>query len=164
MGSRYLEVSISSQNRLGQKQSIEEQAKSAGDTLASYQAARDALIAKHNATVQSLQAQIDATAATSSERTMLKAKLASENTAYATKLATSDANIKYAKDWQKAVANNDQKFLDDIATVNGTVSIRWIGLFEMVQLYLPGYSIPGIFALLTVLSYWRDRRRARSLV
>jgi hypothetical protein len=164
VGSRFLEISISSQNKLGEKQTIEEQAASASSALAVYQVARDALVAKHNATVKSLQAQIDATAATSSELTTLKSKLASENAAYASKLSSSDANIKYAKDWQKAVANNDQKFLDDIATVNGTVLISYVSLWGLAQLYLPGYSIPAIFAVLTILSYLRDRRRKQDYV
>jgi hypothetical protein len=184
VGSRFLEVSISSQNRLGEKQSIEEQAKSASATLASYQATRDSLVAAHTSRVKSLQAQIDtqnaaigdyleqAPSATRDANIAraeaaiadYRAQLANENSAYATKLATSDANIKYAKDWQKAIATNDQAFLDDIATVSGSVSIRLIGLFEMAQLYLPEYWIPAIFALLTLLSYSRDRRRARLLV
>ena len=53
----------------------------------------------------------------------------------------------------------DKALLDDVATVNGTVSIRWISLWEMIQLYLPGYWIPAIFAALAFLSYLRDRRR-----
>jgi len=43
--------------------------------------------------------------------------------------------------------------------VNGSVSFRWISLWEMAQLYLPGYWIPGIFAILAFCSYLFDRRR-----
>jgi len=37
--------------------------------------------------------------------------------------------------------------------------VNWITLWQIALLYLPGYSIPMIFAVLTILSYLWDRRR-----
>ena len=69
--------------------------------------------------------------------------------------------MKYGTDWQKAVQTQDQTLLDNVATVNGTVSIQWISWWNMAQLYLPGYSIPGILAFLAVLAYmWQRRKEA----
>ena len=177
--SRFLTVDIQSQNMLPQKQSIEEQQKQADTTLAEYKAARQSLVSAHASTVASLQAQIDTDTAElarlraqtptydiqvqiqalSDGLASLKARLTNENASYAAQLKNADANIKYAQDWQSAVKTQDKALLDDVATVNGTVSIRWISLWEMIQLYLPGYWIPAIFAALAFLSYLRDRRR-----
>ncbi|MEK7093601.1 MAG: hypothetical protein AAB927_03915, partial [Patescibacteria group bacterium] len=89
----------------------------------------------------------------------LNQQLANENASYSAQLKNADANIKSAQDWQKAVQTQDQNLLDNVATVSGTVSIQWISLWDMAQLYLPGYWIPAIFAFLTFLSYLYDRRR-----
>jgi len=157
IGSRFLRVNISSQNLLSQKVSIEEQQTQANKNLSDYQASRASLVSSHASTVASLQSRINA--ATSTELASLKQQLAYENSRYASQLKSLDANIKYAQEWVKAVQTQDKKLLDSVATVTGTVSIHWISLWEMLQLYLPGYSIPGIFALLTVVSFWNDRRR-----
>ncbi|HEY4516316.1 MAG TPA: hypothetical protein VJG64_00015 [Candidatus Paceibacterota bacterium] len=176
---RFLTVSISSQNLLPQKQSIEEQQKQADAALADYKAARQSIVNAHASTAKSLQARIDADTeqlaslraqpqtqeiqiqiqAVLNDQASLKAQLANENASYSAQLKNADANIKSAQDWQKAVETQDQKLMDNVATVTGSVSIQWISLWEMAQLYLPGYWIPGIFAFLAFLSYLWDRRR-----
>jgi hypothetical protein len=183
VGKRFLQISINSENKLGQKQSIEEQAASASSTLASYQSQRSALVKAHQGRLGELEAQIDREnaylanlreQAPSAQRDAdiknvqaiilgYQSQIDSENSSYTTKLASLDANIKYAKDWQAAVAKNDQSFMNDIETVQGSVSITWVSLWDIAQLYLPGYWIPAIFALLTGLSYWRDRRRVSAI-
>src|SRR3989338_7848301 len=179
VGSRFLTVNISSQNLLSQKVSIEEQQKQADATLAEYKAARQRLVNTHTSTVRSLQAQIDADVqelaslraqtqtydiqiriqSLSNELSTLRAQLANENTSYSVQLKNADANIKYAEDWRTAVQKQDTALMDNVATVSGSVSIRWISLWEMAQLYLPRYCIPGIFAVLAFCSYLWDRRR-----
>lgn len=179
VGSRFLTVNISSQNLLPQKQSIEEQQKQADATLADYKTARQQLVNAHASTVKSLQSQIDADVqelaslraqtqtyeiqariqAVTDDWTVLKQRLANENASYSVQLKNADANVKYAQDWQTAVQKQDTALMDNVATVSGSVSIRWISLWEMTQLYLPGYWIPGIFAVLTLCSYLWDRRR-----
>ena len=177
--SRFLTINISSQNLLPQKQNIEEQQKQADTSLSDYQTARQKLVSTHANTVQSLQSQIDAdTAKIASlnaqastpqvqaqlqsvldESASLKKQLASENASYTAQLSSADANIKYAKDWQKAVQTQDQALLDSVATVTGTVSVQWISYWDMAQKYLPGYWIPAIFVILAFLSLLFDRRR-----
>lgn len=161
VGNRFLAVNISSQNLLPQKISIEEQQVQADSNLAAYKAARQKLVAAHASAVQSLQAKINAPEATASDIALFQQQLANENASYAAQLSNADANIKYAQDWVKAVQTQDQTLLNNVATVNGTVSIQWISFWDMARLYLPGYWIPAIFAMLTVLSYMRDRARAR---
>jgi hypothetical protein len=180
VGSRFLSVSISSSNLLPQKLSIEEQQKQADTSLANYQAARQKIVSTHSSTVVSLQSQIDADAqrladlraeiqtseilaqiqAVSDDQASLKTRLANENASYKGQLANADANIKNAQDWQKGVQTQDKALLDNVATVTGSVSIQWIGWWDLIRLYLPGYWIPFIFLVLTILSFVRDRRRA----
>ena len=179
VGSRFLSVDIQSQNMLPQKQSIEEQQKQAEATLADQKAARQRIVNAHASTVKSLQGQIDADAQQlailraqtptyeiqvqiqqlSNDWSSLKAQLADENASYSYELSNADANIKYAQDWQTAVKTQDKALMDNVATVSGSVSIQWISLWQMAQLYLPGYWIPAIFAGLALLSYLWDRRR-----
>lgn len=163
VGKRFIKVNISSQNMLAQKVSIEEQQKQADKNLADYKTARAKLVNAHASAVQLLQAQINATSATSSERAVLQDQLARENESYARNLSNADANIKYAQDWVKGVQTQDATLLANVATVTGTISIQWISLWDIALLYLPGYWIPTIFAVLSVLFFYRDRRRVGSI-
>ena len=164
VGSRFLKVNISSQNLLSQKVSIEEQQKQADTSLADYKTARQKLVSAHASAVQSLQAKIDATSATSSERASLEQQLARENASYTRNLSNADANIKYAENWVKGVLTQDATLLANVATVTGTVSVEWISLWDLALLYLPGYWIPTIFAILAILSFNSDRRHSATPV
>ena len=159
VGSRFLKVNISSQNMLSQKVSLEEQEKQATTALADYKTARQKVVSAHTSAVQSLQAQIDDAGTSESAKALLQLQLAKENDAYARRLSNADAQIKYAQDWVKAVQTQDATLLANVATVSGTVSISWISFWDMALLYLPGYWIPTISALLALLSFSRDRRR-----
>jgi hypothetical protein len=176
---KFLTINISSQNLLGEKVSIEEQQKQADDTLAGYKTARETIVKNHASITKSIQSNIDSynqeiSSLKSQSQTVsvqaeiqklsdavlsLKQQLLNENTSYTVQLSNADNNIKYGEDYQKAVKNQDQAFLDNVATVNGTVSIQWMSLWDMAYTYLPGYWIPAIFALLTLASYKRDKRR-----
>jgi len=160
VGSRFLKVNISSQNLLSQKVSIEEQQKQADTALADYTTARQRIVTAHASAVQSLQAQIDDANTSESAKALLQQELARENSSYTRNLSNADANITYAQNWVKGVQTQDATLLANVATVNGTVSIQWISLWDIAQLYLPGYWIPAIFAALALLSYWYDRRRS----
>ncbi|MFA5954490.1 MAG: hypothetical protein WC817_03090 [Patescibacteria group bacterium] len=179
VGSRFLTVNISSQNLLPQKLSIEEQQTQADKALADYTMAREDITTAHTAAVQSLQSKIDddeqqlialrakpetpkilaEIQAVSSDLALQKRRLDSENALYSTRLKNADRNIKFAEDRQKAVQTQDKTLLDNVATVTGIVSVQWISLWNTVLLYLPGYSIPSIFAVLTIFSVVWDRRK-----
>lgn len=176
---KFLTVNIQSSNMLPQKQSIEEQQKDAEKTVTDYQASRAKIVSTHATAVRSLQSQIDAAAAQLAylraepttydvqqqiqvlvdEVASLKQQLTYENSSYASRLESIDSSIKYAKEWQGNVKTQDEKLIDNVATVNGSVSIQWISLWDMVHTCLPGYWIPAIFALLAALSFFNDRRR-----
>lgn len=178
---RFLSVSISSQNLLPQKQSIEQMQKDAEKYLADAQAARKKAVSAHANVVASLNAEIDTNSSTlaslrasgrndpvtlsqisnlENTQASLRAQLSNENAAYNSKIASYDQQIKYANDSLAGVKQQDQNLLDNVATVNGTLSFNWISLWDIVRLYLPGYSIPAILAGLAILAYLFERRRS----
>ncbi len=179
VGSRFLTINISSQNLLSQKISIEDQQKQADTQLANYKTERQKIVSSHTSYAATLQAKIDKdnadltslraqpeTAQTLAEIKTISSDLAyqqklldSENVNYKNQLANADSNIKYTQDWQKAVQTQDKTLLENVATVSGTVSIQWISLWDSARVYLPGYSIPMIFAVLAFISAMYDKRR-----
>ena len=181
VGSRFLTLNISSQNLLAQKVSIEEQQKQADTSLANYKSARQSLVNSHASAIKSIQTKISVAEqllaalrlqtqtpeviaqikTTSDSLSMWRQQVANENSSYAIQLSNADNNIKYGQEWQKAVQTQDKALMDNVATVSGTVSLQWISLWDIVRTYLPGYSIPFIFAVLTLISFFWDRRRFR---
>ncbi|MEK9182806.1 MAG: hypothetical protein AAB809_01875 [Patescibacteria group bacterium] len=159
VNSRFITTNISSQNLLPQKLSIEEQQKQADTTLTNYKAERQRIITAHANAVQALQLQIDTATTPSETVVLLKQQLANENVSYLVQLNAVDRKIQSAQEWQKTVQTQDKELLNSVATVTGTVSIQWISIWDMARLYLPGYWIPAIFALLTFLSLLWDRKR-----
>lgn len=155
---RFITLNISSQNLLSQKVSIEEQQKQADKTLADYKTARQKIVNANTAAINALRIKIDSPETNQSEVPALIKQMESVNASYAKQLNSADANIKYAQDWVKGVQTQDKTLLDNVATVTGTVSVQWISLWDIALLYLPGYWIPAIFAVLTIISYRRDRR------
>lgn len=188
VGPRFLTVSVRSENLLPQKQSIEGQQKQVETSLADLQTSRTKLVAAHKSTLASLNSQLDDVvteitalrgqtsdpnlqAQIAARLLVLQAqqgtfhgRIANENSSYKYQLDSIDAQIKYANSNLDSVKTQDQDLLDNVATVNGTISINWISLFEIVQLYLPGNSIPVIFVGLAVLAYvWHRFREHRVL-
>lgn len=179
VGQRFIKIDVSSQNLLSQKVSIEEQQKQADTSLAEYKTARQKIVSAHASAVKTLQSKINVDTAelavlrsqpatptvlariqvVSDDLAFLNKQLANENASYTEQLARADQNIKYGEDWQKAVVTQDKALLDNVGTVTGTISIQWISLWDIVQLYLPGYWIPAIFLALTLVSIFFDRRR-----
>src|SRR3989344_4616470 len=181
---RFLKVNISSQNLLPQKVSIEEQQKGVEKNLVDLQAQRKATVAAHDSKVKSLQAEINANASAQAvlraevtsdparqaaiaaqlsqlavDLVQLKSRLTNENSNYANNIASIDAQLTYANEVLAAVKTQDQNLIDNVATVDGTISLEWISLWEIAQLYLPGYWIPSILAVAAVLAYLWERRR-----
>ena len=181
---RFLSVNVSSENLLPQKQSIEQQTAQTQSSIADLTASRTKLVAAHTSTAASLQSQIDADtqelatlrAQTSTDpaqqaqiaaqiqtvladQSSFKSRLANENASYTYNLQNTDASINYTQENLGAIQTQDQNLTANVATVSGTISLSSITLWEIAMLYLPGYSIPTIFAVLTVLAYLYDRRR-----
>ena len=179
VGSRFISVNIQSENLLPQKQSIEEQQKQADTSLAQYKTARTAIVDNHLGAIKNLQAQLEREAAQlaslriqtqtpeilaqiagiQDDVAALREALFNENATYKEQIGYADANIKGAQEWQSSVKIQDKTLADNVGTVSGSVSVQWISMWDIALLYLPGYWIPAIFAVLSFLSYLWDRRR-----
>jgi hypothetical protein len=188
---RFLSVTISSQNMLAQKLTIEQKQDSADKSLATAKVVREKVVSDHKSALRTLQAQLDSvqqelvslgaqkaaididpnnnpiqlTQIESLIRDMeaqsstLSVRIGTENSVYANKLQSADQQILYAQSQVDGVEKQDQSFTDNVETVNGTISIRWIGLVEMAFVYVPGFWIPGILATLTYIAIWWHRRK-----
>lgn len=179
--SRFLEVSISSQNLLPQKQEIEANQEHTTESLEELQASRAKLVSDHNKRVASLQAQIDSDqeeldilmrapvpdqiqmSVFLDDITNLRAQLAAENSSHAAQLADSDARIKSVQGRLENYNQQDENLMDDVATVNGSVSLRWISLWEFVQLYIPAWAIAALLLVCAIIAQlWHRRNWAAS--
>jgi chromosome segregation ATPase len=181
---RYLTVSIDSHNLLPQKVGIEQQQSYTQKNLDDLQAQRAKTVTAHASTVRSLQSKITANKARqaelraevasdvnrqneidatlsqlSSEQDGLLARLSSENSQYAGQIASFDQQIKWAQDSLAGIKKQDKDLLDNVATVDGTLTFKWISIREIIQSYLPGYSVTFILGILTLISYYFERRR-----
>ncbi|KKW22967.1 MAG: hypothetical protein UY67_C0031G0016 [Candidatus Kaiserbacteria bacterium GW2011_GWA2_52_12] len=184
---RFITVDINSQNLLPQKQNIEEVQTQVETNLTDLQASKTKLAATHKSSLASLKAQLDAVQAelTSlqsqtytdpyaqsqaiarmqtlyTQQTSLNTKIANENSSYTSQVNSLDTQIKYANSNLDSVKKQDQNLLDNVATVNGTISISWISLWNMVQAYVPGYWIAALLGLLATAAYWWHRRGGKA--
>lgn len=185
VNARFLKVSINSQNMLPQKQAIEKQQDYTNMSLDQLSSARKKEIADYNKKKGDIQYQIDANDRESAllqqefsnadqaaranitsrqmtlitEQSNLKSQLSTLEKTHLNAINSIDAQVRYQEGNSDALQKQDQALLDDVATVNGTISVQWISLWQMAQIYLPGYTIPGILALFAIISYWWERRR-----
>ena len=182
--SRFISISIDSQNLLPQKQGIEATQSAVESDLASLTAERKSLVSKHSSTVATLQSQINANTAESNALraevtydparqsqiasrqnelsnalASLNAQLSNENSTYSYNLKSLDAQIAGVNANLSSVQKQDKNLLDTVATVRGTITLRWISYMAIARLYLPGFWIPGILAALACIAYWFERRR-----
>lgn len=183
--SRFLSVNIDSQNMLGQKQAIEQQQDYTKMNIEQLNTSRKLEMSSYASTKGSLQAQIDANdretamlntslqTATEAARPNIASRLmelAAENAnlrsqlkalerSHLSAINAIDAQIRYANGNADALDKQDQNLIDDVATVSGTVSIRWISLWEIAHTYLPGYWIPAILLVLAYVAHWWHRRK-----
>jgi len=189
VGSRFLKVEMSAQNLLPQKQGIEERQKTTQQRIADLEASRQTLVSSHTSTVNSLQSRINADQSEldslskeaqsttdevrlnqisvrvnvlSNDLSSLKSQLASENSSYINKRNSIDAQLKNASSTLSYVNKQDQNLLDNVAAVDGTISLQWISYWDIARLYLPGYWIPAILAILAILAFmWESGRFER---
>lgn len=190
---RFLEEYVSTKNVLPQKQQIESQAQSAEERLADLVQKREALVTSHEATIASLKGRINNYAyrisvlkkeqeiSTSTARqqeidrdlaslhTQLRAQqgqLNRENNQFGKTLTTYDHDIRSIEQDLDSLAVEDQDLLDDVETVEGYISIKWINILELLHLYVPIYwLIVGLlFLLVASIPFVRRRSFDRRLI
>lgn len=188
---KFIEEIISSENLLAQKQGIETRTDAAEQTLDSVQKQRQELIGNHGVAVANLQKRINNysaqindlrnqfAATTSTERQQaisnqiayvtrqqngVKQELVQENSRYETALRLSDANIAASEKRIDTLYEQDQDLLVNVETVESSVSLQWISVWEIVELYVPIYWILSILTLGGLVGYFRYGHRQKLLL
>lgn len=87
-----------------------------------------------------------------SRESVQKQKLAAENSSYSTQNNNLDSQIKSQNDSLVNVNKQDVKFEDNIETVNGSINVSWISVWEMVRAFSP--VPPEILAIVFVIIFW----------
>ena len=154
---RFITTEIRNENLLPQKQSIEEQRKQIDKELTELRASRQSLIANHIRVLASLQSQLDQ--APSEQKYLFQIQINNENASYAKQLNSFDARIKDTQTNSEWVSKQDQSLIDNVATVRGTISINWISIWDVIQLYVSTSWIIVILLSVAFVSYLFERHR-----
>lgn len=185
-GAKFYTESLSSQNMLSDKRSLEERQKQTNNTLSQLGLSRDQLIADHTKTVASLNSQLSTIARESAalkveavntinydrqlqigarqeelqkQTKALNAGLANENTNFTNQLDSLNYQIQDAQGTLGQLNKQTGDLLDTVATVSGTISVSYISLWAVLGLYLPAYWIVYILLIAAVVAYYIHRRR-----
>lgn len=191
VGERFLTENIYTENLLPQKISIEEQRKEVEKTLTQLRLDRGRLNSEHQKTVAPIQSEInkindelvvlkikaDVTSDPAkreeirlrieqlqNEKSALETALASENTSYLKKLNSLDSQIRDNETSLNGIIRQDQKLVDTVATVRGTIYLNWISVWEIIQLYFPKNLFAPLFGVTAVIFYIIHRRRQHLLL
>ena len=177
--SKLYSENISSQNLLSQKQSIEEQTNSIVKTLGDLNKEKEALTVKHNQIVgpinnEILRIQIELAAirlnisntsdssailALRNQETILvnedatqRQKLSAENNNYLVKKQNLEDLITNYNESLTSVNKQDSQFTDNIETVNGSIYVNWVSLWEIAETFSP--IPPVIIIIILIFLIW----------
>jgi len=154
---KLITVNVSSENLLGQKQSIEEQTRSATSTLANLEKQKKALTTRHNQTLAGMNAELDTLqnqVPYPTERAdTIKQSIDNENKSY----NSQNQNLTNQIDAYKAtitwIEKQDTQFGNNIETVNGYISVNWISYWQMARIISPIH--PSILLIILILVLWK---------
>lgn len=182
---------IYTQNLLPQKQSIEEQQGQIEAVLTKLRNDRDQLISNHKSSVNAINtrltkiakelAALRAEAAVTTdparqaeiaalqkqltnEDRSLRSQLAWKNKKYQEQLGLLDTQIKDTEANLENIKKQDKDLLDNVATVQGTIALNWIGIWEIIDLYLPGPLISWALILAAISAYIWHRRNSQLVI
>jgi hypothetical protein len=91
----------------------------------------------------------------------LAARLSNENSQYADNLYSYNSQIRNNESNLTELAKQDQNVIDTAATVRGTISLSWISIWEIIDLYIPLHWLAIFFIILAVILYFIHRRKNR---
>lgn len=188
VGPKFIEEIISAQNLLSEKQGIENRTDVAEQSLDSIKKQREELIANHNTAVTNFQkiinnygAQINdlrnqfaATTSTEHQQTIssqigyatrlqngVRQELIQENNRYEYAVQASDAGISAGEKRIDYLAGQDEDLRANVETVEASVSLQWISVWEIIELSVPIYWILSIIGAVSVVGYFKYGRRPK---
>jgi hypothetical protein len=174
---------ISSVNLLPEKQQIEKNQKEVEGYISSYKNEKAQLVKDHNSIVSSYNTRISGLdtesallqnewqTATTVRRSIITARLAqiqieqniiagelsNENSIYQNKLVIINQKLKNAETGLQTVQEQDRNLIDNVSVVTGRISLTWVSLWEIADIFVPGALLAWILAIAAGLSYWRYR-------
>lgn len=146
---------VNYENLLPQKQTIEESKRQVEKNLNNLKNLRTQTIETHDQNIILYQ---NRTGITNEEKIKL---INDENDAYQVKINNINNQIKNAQNNLDAVQKQNTDLLDNIATVNGSISLSWISLFEMADMYIPGPLIAWMLLGVAIIAYLWHRRSVK---
>ena len=154
---KLITVNVSSENLLGQKQSIEEQTRSATSTLDNLEKQKKALTTRHNQTLAGMNAELDTlqnqVPYPTEQANTIKQSIDNENKSY----NSQNQNLTNQIDAYKAtitwIEKQDTQFGNNIETVNGYISVNWISYWQMARIISPIH--PSILLIILILVLWK---------
>ncbi|MEI8270402.1 MAG: hypothetical protein WCG45_03450 [bacterium] len=171
---------ISSSNLLNQKQSIEQQQQNVNDSLSRLQQKQKDLLSKHNQTKNNLQNQITNLENTlymmdpgpmgfssedisyrqsiSNEIAQKKQQISSENSTYNTNYQNLKNQVDVANNQLLSVAKQDSNFTDNIETVNGSIRVEWVSVWQLLKIFSPIHPTFIIIILVIIIWYFLKRK------
>lgn len=174
------------QNLLPQKQSIEQQLAQIEKIISQLNLDKERLTAAHNQTVATFRAKQTAVAkeltAIRADQTTdpikkeanrqreqelikqqnnLNTRMVNENANYNSNLKSLDYQLQQAGVRKDDNKKQDQRVLDNVATVQGTISLTWISYPEIISLYLPDYWPSILLIIAAVVAYVVHYRRSQ---
>lgn len=189
-GEKFVNEHVQTENLLSQKVSIEDQTKDVEQQLAQLQVEKNQLTDAHNQTVSTLQAQLSANskerarllaekqnhpeqapaleariAELDKTRNRLSAELGNENAVFTNRLTDLDAQTKAAESNKTSLQKQDTQFMHTVATVRGNLSLTWISIWQLIDMYVSlQLLVPSLLLVFAVVGYFFHRRRSNLLV
>jgi len=189
---KFIKLSENTSNLLGQKQNIEENTNQSNLNLADFRKNRENAVKTHDASAASLQKEInrlngiiyslnqqkktvsstdqaglkkinDQISYYTHSLTAQKKSLEQENINYQNTLDGLDRLINAEEKQLANLEKQDTKLINNVETVDGTITIKWISLFEIVNLYIPVYKTIIVVCILIILFYIFAGRKPKEI-
>lgn len=190
---RFITEQTSVSNMLPQKRSLEERATQVATTLVELRAKTEQMATTHRQALAAIERRRAAIAAERTklaaeipidyvgeailkeqhierrrkldqEEARVNRDRANENARYEREKANNDAAIRYAEQEQTQVATQDHALLDDVATVEGSISISWVSVWGIAKLYLPTSWLAWVLLGAAVIALLAHRRKRESFM
>lgn len=71
-----------------------------------------------------------------------------------------DEKIKSYESELQRLNKENQAVVDNVATVNGTISLRWVSVWEVIELYAGPYWLPILLGIAAIIAYVSGGRKA----
>lgn len=189
---KFITLSENTTNLLGQKQNIEEQTESTSALLEDLEQHHESLVKTHTEKVASLEKEINRlngivysfiqqrknipvtntveiqkindqinyyTRLHKTQNQLLN----EENNFYYNSIFQLDQQITAEENRLTELNNQNTNLLNNVETVDGTITIQWVNLFEIVNLYIPVYKTIIIVCILIIIGYFLFGRKQKEI-